>query len=232
MGVVNTGYTFQDTDVITSARMNNIIDETEFTDDAIVFGNLSLEQVGGKLKVKSSGIGSDELAIGAVTNTKILDDAVTTSKILDDAVTTSKILDDAVTTAKILDDNVTTDKIENGAITAGKLDGAQAGTAPIFGARAYGAFNGTATSPIAPINAGNITSITRTGTGNYTVVMSTAMTDANYCVVANEFLDTAGGSAGTSCSISIINSSSFSMLTLNQGGGPYNSQRIDFVVFK
>ena len=111
MGVVNTTYTFQNTDVITSARMNNIIDETTFTDDAIVSGNLSLEQVGGKLKVKSSGIGSDELATGAVTNTKILDNAVTTSK----------ILDDAVTTAKILDDNVTTDKIENGAVTLPKI---------------------------------------------------------------------------------------------------------------
>jgi hypothetical protein len=91
MGVLNTTYTFLPTDVITSTKMNNIIDETTFTDDAIVSGNLSLEQVGGKLKVKSSGIGSNELASGAVTTTKITDLNVTTGKLADSAVTTAKI---------------------------------------------------------------------------------------------------------------------------------------------
>ena len=121
--------------------------------------------------------------------------------------------------------------VSNGSITAPKLNGAQTGTAPIFGARAYGAFNGTATSPITPINAGNIASITRIATGVYTVVMTTAMSDANYCVVANEFHNI-GFWGGTSCSITITDSSSFSISILNQVGAHYNPTRIDFVVFK
>lgn len=121
MGVLNTTYTFLPTDVITSTKMNNIIDETTFTDDAIVSGNLSLEQVGGKLKVKSSGIGSNELASGAVTTTKITDLNVTTGKLADSAVTTAKIADDTITTAKILDANVTTAKITDANVTPAKL---------------------------------------------------------------------------------------------------------------
>lgn len=111
MGVLNTTYTFLPTDVITSTKMNNIIDESLFTDDAIVSGNLSLEQVGGKLKVKSSGIGSNELASGAVTTTKITDLNVTTGKLADSAITTAKIADSAVTTAKIADSSITATKI-------------------------------------------------------------------------------------------------------------------------
>lgn len=111
MGVLNTTYTFLPTDVITSTKMNNIIDESLFTDDAIVSGNLSLEQVGGKLKVKSSGIGSNELATGAVTTTKITDLNVTTGKLADSAITTAKIADSNVTTAKIADSAVTFGKI-------------------------------------------------------------------------------------------------------------------------
>lgn len=125
----------------------------------------------------------------------------------------------------------TASNVSDGVITAAKLDGGQTGSAPIFGARAYGAFNGTATSPITPINAGNITSITRIATGVYTVEMTTAMSDANYCVVANEFHNV-GLWGGTSCSITITNSSSFSISILNQAGAHYNPTRIDFVVFK
>ena len=51
MGVLNTSYTFTATDVVTSEKMNNIIDQSVFTDDALVAGNTSLQVVGGKLQV-------------------------------------------------------------------------------------------------------------------------------------------------------------------------------------
>jgi hypothetical protein len=228
-GAVNTSYTFTATDVITSTKMNNIIDETVMTSDAIIGSTLAVST--GKLRVNTSGITANELATGSVTTTAILDANVTTAKIANSNVTTAKIADLNVTTAKIADSNVTTAKIADASVTAAKLNGLQTGTAPIYGTRAYGAFDGTATSPITPINAGNITSITRNSTGNYTVVMTTAMPDANYCVVANEFHH-ASFFGGTSCSITIINSSSFSIDTLNQQGSAYNPLRIDFVVFR
>jgi hypothetical protein len=70
MGAVNTTYTFIPNDTITSTKMNNIIDETVITSDAI--SGTTLEVTGtGKLKIRSQGVTSNELAAGAVTYTKV-----------------------------------------------------------------------------------------------------------------------------------------------------------------
>ena len=178
-GVVETTDTFTTNQVITSTLMNNIIDQTLFTSDALSGSTLAL--TAGKMKVATSGITSNEMGVGAVTANAIAADAVTTAKILDANVTTAKILDANVTTAKILDANVTTAKIADAAITPAKLNGAQSGSAPIFGARAWVNFNGTGT---VAINAsGNVSSITDLGTGHYQINFTTAMQDVNYVTV-------------------------------------------------
>jgi hypothetical protein len=110
MGVVNTTYTFTSTDTITSAKMNNIIDDTTFTGDAIQGTTLQVVSPG-KLAVSASGITSNELASNAVVTAKIADSNVTTAKIADSNVTTAKIADSNVTTAKIADSNVTQAKL-------------------------------------------------------------------------------------------------------------------------
>jgi len=207
-GVVETTNTFATNAVITSASLNNIIDQTLFTSDAIVSANTTLALVSGKLKVGT--ITSNEMGTGAVT--------------------ANALASDAVTTVKILDANVTTAKIADASVTAAKLNGAQTGTAPIFGARAYGAFNGTATSPITPIKAGNITSITRTSTGNYTIVMTTAMPDANYCVIANAYHNV-GIVAADSVSVVITNSTTFTLAVLGNNSTAYNPIYLGFSVF-
>ena len=79
MGVVNTTYTFTSTDTITSAKMNNIIDETTFTGDAIQGTTLQVVSPG-KLAVNAGGITSNELASGAVTTNALADGAVTQAK--------------------------------------------------------------------------------------------------------------------------------------------------------
>jgi hypothetical protein len=56
------------------------------------------------------------------------------------------------------------------------------GTAPVYAARAWVNFNGTGTVAIRA--SGNVSSITDTGTGVYTVNFTTAMPDANYVVTA------------------------------------------------
>lgn len=108
-GVVNTTDTFTTNQVITSTLMNNIIDQTLFTSDAIVSSNTTLALVSGKLKVGT--ITSNEMGVDSVTTNAIAANAVTTAKILDANVTTAKILDANVTTAKILDANVTPAKL-------------------------------------------------------------------------------------------------------------------------
>ena len=167
-GVVNTTKTFATNEVITSTLLNNIIDETEFTSDAIVSSNSTLALVGGKLKVGT--ITSNEMGTGAITANAIASDAVTTVKILDANVTTAKILDANVTTAKILDANVTTAKIADANITATKLDGAQTGTAPIYGIRAWANFNTQANSDVSGTYSRSGTTITITVTGHGLIV--------------------------------------------------------------
>lgn len=95
--------------------------------------------------------------------------------------------------SQVQDGSIQTADIVNGAVTAPKLSGGQTGTAPIYGARAWCLFNGTLGGTIAPTAGGNITSITKNGTGDYTVTMSTPMLDANYNVLV-----TPGGTTGVS----------------------------------
>lgn len=75
--------------------------------------------------------------------------------------------------------SVGTGDIADAAITAAKMSGAQSGDAPAYAARAWVNFNGTGT--VAIRGSGNVTSITDSGTGDYTVNFTTAMSDANYC---------------------------------------------------
>jgi hypothetical protein len=131
MGVVNTTYTFSGTDTITSAKLNNIIDDTTFTSDAIQGTTLQVVSPG-KLAVSASGITSNELASNSVVTAKILDSNVTTAKIADSNVTTAKIADSNVTTAKIADSNVTTAKIADANITQVKLASNVVGNGPAF----------------------------------------------------------------------------------------------------
>jgi len=100
MGVVNTTYTFTSTDTITSAKMNNIIDDTTFTSDAIQGTTLQVVSPG-KLAVSAGGITSNELAANSVVTAAITDSNVTAAKIADSNVTTAKIADANVTQAKL-----------------------------------------------------------------------------------------------------------------------------------
>ena len=152
-GVVETTNTFATNDVITSTAMNNIIDQTLFTSDALSGGTLAL--VAGKMKVATSGITSNEMGVGAVTTNALASNAVTTVKILDANVTPSKLADSdfgdftVASGVATLDSNVvTTAKVADAAITASKLNGAQTGTAPIFGVRAWANFNAQSTANI------------------------------------------------------------------------------------
>ena len=69
-----------------------------------------------------------------------------------------------------------------GVVSPAMLNGNQSGSAPIYGCRAWCTFNGASTGTNAPISGGNVTSVTRNATGDYTVNFTVAMPDANYCV--------------------------------------------------
>ena len=90
MGVLDTTYTFTATDVVTSAKLNNVIDQTTFTSSAFSNTTLAINS-SGQLRVNTSGITQLELADNSVITAKILDANVTTAKILDANVTQAKI---------------------------------------------------------------------------------------------------------------------------------------------
>ena len=101
----------------------------------------TLELSSNTLSIKATGVGTTQLAAGAVTTAKLADDAVTgakidaltiatgniaatavtSAKIADGAVGTAKIAADAVTSAKIADGQVDTEHLATDAVTAAKI---------------------------------------------------------------------------------------------------------------
>lgn len=99
MGAIHTEYTFGATDTVTSTKLNNIIDQTTLTDEAVFNTTLAVEA--GKLKINTQGVTSNELANNSVTTGKITDLSVSNIKIAANAVTTAKVLDANITPAKL-----------------------------------------------------------------------------------------------------------------------------------
>jgi hypothetical protein len=84
MGAVNTTYTFTATDTITSTKMNNIIDETVMTADAVLGGSGGsggLDIASGKLSISANAINSSRLATNSVTTNAITNGSVIPSKL-------------------------------------------------------------------------------------------------------------------------------------------------------
>jgi hypothetical protein len=76
-GVVETTHTFATNEVITSTLMNNIIDETLFTSDALA--NTTLALTAGKMKVGT--ITSNEMGAGAITTNAVASSSSATTGI-------------------------------------------------------------------------------------------------------------------------------------------------------
>jgi hypothetical protein len=164
--------------------MNGIIDDTVFTGDT-VFGT-TLEVASGKLKVRAQGITSNELSSNAVTTAKIIDGSITNDKInAAAAIAPSKLGSGAIPATT----TVTTTNIVNASITAEKLNGAQTGTAPIFGARAFGSIEFAATRAILT-GSQNIATVARDSDSRTDITFTTAMPNANYVVLVTYGDDT------------------------------------------
>ena len=104
------------------------------------------------------------------------------------------------------------------------------GSAPIYGCRAWLNYNGTSPAIRA---SGNISSVTKNGTGDYTINLTIAMPDANYTSV----LTGTQNSGGTNISIGMHLStaktaSSFRILQVNSAFTLVDSVDISAVVFK
>lgn len=110
MGAVDTTYTFTATDTITSTKMNNIIDQTTITGDAIL--GTTLEVVSGKLKIRAQGITPNELSSGSVTSNAIADGTIVNADINASAdIAGSKLADNSTSGVKLTDASVAPAKL-------------------------------------------------------------------------------------------------------------------------
>jgi hypothetical protein len=98
-------------------------------------------------------------------------------------------------------------------VRAEALNGGQSGSAPIYAARAWVNFDGTTAganpAPMTIRASGNVSSVTRTATGDFTINFTTSMPDTNYSSV--------GVSEGTveQISVSIKSGQTTSALQIN-----------------
>jgi uncharacterized protein YjbI with pentapeptide repeats len=188
----------QDLSVTESKLVNAAVTGQKIATGTIIESNLADASVGStkianesilNSKMAANSVGSTNVIDGSVTSAKIAADAVTTAKILDSNVTTEKIAGGAVTTIKIADANVTTAKIADASITAAKLSGAQTGSAPIYGVRAWVVFDMTRNAAGGTDSAntaryiyanGNVSSVVKNNTGDFTVNFTTVLPDTFY----------------------------------------------------
>jgi len=64
-----------------------------------------------------------------------------------------------------------------------------------FKCRAWVNFDGSLSTPITPRGGGNVSSVTKNGTGDYTVNFTTALPDVNYCIIVNGTTDVAAAAS-------------------------------------
>jgi hypothetical protein len=104
-----------------------------------------------------------------------------------------------LTSAVLAANSVGTTQITNGSVIASKLGTNEQKQI----CKAWVNFNGT-TSPGTIRSSFNVSSVTKNGTGDYTVNFATAMTDANYCITGttNRNVDPSNNSIGVKPGVS------------------------------
>ena len=190
-------------------------------------------------KLAPNSVATNAITDLNVTTGKIANDAITTGKLANNSVTNDKIRDSAGLSvignptnstsgpvdivagsdnqifmrsggALVFQSTIPSTSIPNSSITPAKLNGGQSGSAPIFGVRAWAAFNGGSSSPSLSAS-GNMSSVAYGAVGRYTLTFQTSMADANYAVVATSGIETPSGSNETIVSIVSKSASSFTI---------------------
>jgi len=165
-------------------------------------------QAATKAYADTKASGSATITAGtSITTSGTLSSGVTVS-VTSGGITATQLASDSVTTNKILVSNVTTSRLADAAVTAAKLSGAQSGSAPVYGARAWASI----TSGAGISASGNVSSVSKGGTGLYQVNFTTNMPSSSYAAVAtptgtkNVFCDILSRSS-SSCTVEVFSDS-------------------------
>ena len=244
-------YTFQSGDGVTPTRLNdartisNIVDADIASAAAIAKTKISGTAITAAdtgtvtSAMIASGVDASKLTTGTLPIERIADGAVTNAKIAS-GVDASKLTTGTLPADRIGSNAITTARINDFAVTAAKLDGAQTGSAPIYGCRAWVNFDGTTGGTFGGeflcwIRAsGNVSKVVRHAGGDYSVVFTTAMQDANYAISGSS-----GGAGGTSNGavyshdqLGAKTTTAVRIATLSSAGSPINTPHIMVMVIR
>ena len=106
------------------------------------------------------------------------------------------------------------------------------GSAPIYACRAWVNFDGTTTPPTIRAS-GNVSSVTRTATGNFDLNFTTAMSDANYAITGAKDNNSASAASEIRIPIALQTTTSARILTA-QSTSPfsYNENNVNIAIFR
>jgi hypothetical protein len=118
------------------------------------------------------------------------------------------------------------------------FDSGYGSAAKAYGCRAWVNFNGTTASPSTIRGSGNVSSVTKNGTGDYTVNFTTAMPDTNYAPTFGGF-NTGNGDGGwiaagngSGSYPAGVTTASLRLLTFNNAGASQDQQAVFVQVFR
>ena len=101
-----------------------------------------------------------------------------------------------------------------------------------YGCRAWVNFNGTTASPSTIRGSGNVSSVTKNGTGDYTVNFTTAMVDANYVIEVNGYQNLTNSTCFAQAHGGTYTSSAVRITTMNFGGTATDMQNVSVAIFR
>ena len=101
------------------------------------------------------------------------------------------------------------------------------GSAPVYACRAWCTFNGSTAGTNAPTSGGNVTSVTKNSTGNWSINLTTAMSDALYAVEG-----TCSRSGGGNVFLGTSTVSTVNINMYNPAGSAVDADQINIAIFR
>jgi hypothetical protein len=209
MAVITSGKTFANGEQLSASKLNQVITGATFNQADAVDGS-TMTIIGGAMAVADEGIATGKIAPGAVNFSKLTD-------VLDEDNMSSDSATSLATQKSIKA------YVDSKGITQ------TTGTAPYYGCRAFGSFNGTDATPITAESSGNVTSIVKNSAGDYTITLTEAL-PTNCSVVASAGHN--GGVAyGNSVDVYTTSTTEIRMIVAQKTLGPYDPSRASFAAF-
>jgi len=105
-------------------------------------------------------------------------------------------------------------------------------SAVAYACRAWVNFNGTTASPSTIRGSGNVSSVTKNGTGDYTVNFTTAMVDANYSISVAGIEGASGGTISKISNAAAYTTTAVRISYNAAGSAPYDVSTACVAIFR